>query len=77
MKTITKKQKQILDALALPNARMIAPMDRPGSRIGYVTTTGSIHGYVCSVPLASKNILLEHGLIKELHGTVYLSKQQP
>jgi hypothetical protein len=70
---ITATQLKVLKALQQPGARMIPPKDRPGDRTGYVTNNGSNSGWICPVTLATKNILEERGLIKDVHGHFYLS----
>lgn len=74
MKKLTAKQKQILEALKLPNAKMFPPSNMDGKRLGWVSTQSSTQGLVCSVPLKAFNILKELKLIFESAGLFYLKK---
>lgn len=71
IKKLTPKQKEVMRALSIPNARMNPPYDLPGKRTGYVTTNGSVSGWVCPVSLKTKEALNQLGLIKEVNGIFY------
>ena len=75
MKELSAVQKNVLDALRQPKAYMMPPLDYPGKRTGYVTTSG-LQGWICPVKLSTWEILVQRSLIIEDSG-VYRLKVDP